>query len=385
MVQQAASKVILMGMKRVFRLWIPGLIVLLGAELYVCWTNRLVPGDWQVRHRLFREYYQPDDALLYKVRPNLSEFRVDWPDDDMTATYSTDARGFRNLGRDYSTSRVYFVGDSYVWGAWVSDQDSLCGYVEKDLGEPVINLGVGSYDFPRYQKLFEDLVVKYKPEIAVLSVFPNDLYLPRPIEPGTPGAGDAFYRAAGWDAFDHYPLYKKTLTYNLFDRIRRLLSSSRPGSGGDQYNQRPDRGARTASNGLTLFQYRGADRNYLVTKAAVDDVARRFARIIQLSADNNIKLLLLLCPTKESTYKRDYQKLFPESADYLRNEESGYELLASQAQAAGVPCVDLTPVFRRQGETEILYFRVDNHWNPAGNRLAATEAVKAIRLIRGHP
>ena len=261
-----------MELSRVFRLSIPGLIVLLGAELYVCWTNRLVPEDWKVRHRLFREYYQPDDTLLYKVRPNLSEFRVDWPDDDMTATYSTDASGFRNVGRDYSTSRVYFVGDSYVWGAWVPVEDSLCGYVEKDLGEPVINLGVGSYDFPRYQKLFEDLVVKYRPEIAVLSVFPNDLYLPRPIEPGTPGAGEAFYHAAGWDVFDHYPLYKKTLTYNLFDRIRRLLSSSRPGSGGDQYNQRPDRGARTASNGLTLFQYRGADRNYLVTKAAVDDV-----------------------------------------------------------------------------------------------------------------
>ena len=139
-----------------------------------------------------------------------------------------------------------------------------------------------------------------------------------------------------------------------------------------------------ASNGLTLFQYRGADRNYLGMKAAVDDVSRRFARIVRLSADHGVKLLVLLCPTKESTYKREYQRLFPESADYLRNEESGYELLSRQAQTGGVLCVDLTPVFRQHGETEILYFRLDNHWNPAGNRLAATEAVKAIRRVRGH-
>jgi hypothetical protein len=366
--------------KRRAWLWITMLAALAAVEIFFCVTQKLVPHDWVIRHRLFYEYYQPDDGLLYKVRPNLTNHRVDWPDDEVGAVCSTDALGFRNPGRDYASSHIFFVGDSYVWGSWVRREESLCGYVESDLGEPVINLGVGSYDFPRYQKLFEDFVVRYKPEIAVLGVFPNDFYLPRPIEPGTAGAGAAYYRASGWDVYERYPLLERTLTYRLFTLVRGLAGAA---PRGDQYNQAPDRGIRVAANGLPMFRYRGADRNYLGNQAAIDQVTRRFGRIIRLSADSHVKLLVLLCPTKESTYDAEYRRLFPESADYLRNEETGYAMLSAQAREAGVPCIDLTPVFRRHGSSEILYFRLDNHWNPAGNRLAATEAVKAIRALRG--
>jgi hypothetical protein len=359
-----------------------GALALLALEISLCISQTLVPRGWVLRHKLFYGYYQPDDDLLYKVRPNLRDHRVEWPDDEIGAVYSTDALGFRNPGRDYAASRLFFVGDSYVWGSWVPREESLCGYVEADLGEPVINLGVGSYDFPRYQKLFEDYVARYKPEIAVLGVFPNDFYLPRPIEPGTPGAGAAYYRASGWDVYDRYPLHKRTLTYRLFALVRGLAGGE---PDGDQYNQAPDRGMRMATNGLALYRHRGADRNYLDNREAIDQVARRFGRIIRLSAENDVKLLVLLCPTKESTYAPEYRRLFPESAEYLRNEETGYRMLCEQARAAGVACVDLTPVFRDHAESEILYFRLDNHWNPAGNRLAAAEAVKAIRALRGSP
>jgi len=47
------------------------------------------------------------------------------------------------------------------------------------------------------------------------------------------------------------------------------------------------------------------------------------------------------------------------------------QLLKTFCQQHGIPAVDLTPAFRRQGRQGGLYHLGDTHWNRAGNRLAA--------------
>ena len=351
-----------------------GFTTIVFIEGLFCLTGLLVPNQWQAAHRLFYEYYQPDDLLLYKVRPNLRNLLVSWPTDEISATYNTDAIGFRNLGRDYSNSRIFFIGDSFVWGAWVTQEETMVSRVESELAEAVINLGVGSYDFLRYRILFENFVAQYQPEIAAVGVFPNDLGLPSPVVSGKAGSGEHYYRQ--WSHYKTYPLHKKTLTYSLFRWI-----STGGDTSSDQYAQRLDSDQKQAANGLTLFRYRGASRNYLKDSEAIRWVQASVDSLVEISARNGVKLAIFLFPTKESTYKSEYERLFPESLRYLQNEEVGYQLIRERAQDKGILCVDLTPQFRKLGRTTVLYYRLDPHWNPAGNKAAAKEVARALKSL----
>lgn len=345
----------------------------------VCiFTGVFVPKSWRMLHHVFHDFLQPDDAFLYKVRPNLRDLKTESPEGQVSQISSTDEFGFRNVGRDYAHTRIFFVGDSMVWGSWVTREDGLCGVVEAELGEPVINLGVGSYEFGRYESIFREFVAKYKPAVAALGVFPNDLIPPLPALGGHPGAGEEYYSAHGWDKYEHFPIYKRTLTYYLIDAVRRFFGGGTAGH--DEYNLALS-GHKVASNGLTLFRHRGASKNYLKDRSAIRHVQNHMSNIIRICAENKVKLVVFLFPSKESTYKHDYQKLFPDSADYILNEEVGYEMLCNQIRANGVVCVNLTEVFRQHGEKELLYFPLDPHWNIAGNRLAGREAAKVLRKL----
>ncbi len=362
-----------MKMRKRSRLLV-SLVVLASVEVLLCVTGVLIPGSWLASHKLYYEYYQPDDLLLYKVTPNLRDLTVSAPRDEVRATYSTDDQGFRNLGRDYSRAQIFFIGDSFVWGAWVKQEETLVSRIEAEVGEPVINLGVGSYDFLRYRVLFEHFVAHYKPKIAALGVFPNDLRNRSPLEPGKPGSGEQYYK--GWSRYKSYPQYKKTLTYSLF---RWITTGERPAS--DQYGRRLDTDQKEASNGLTLFRYRGASRNYLENAQAMNWVQTSVDRIVEISAQNGVQLAIFLFPTKESTYKSEYERLFPDSIDYLKNEEEGYRQILERAQFHEIPCMDLTPLFRELGKTEVLYYRLDPHWNPAGNHAAAKEVAQVFKKL----
>ena len=125
--------------------------------------------------------------------------------------------------------------------------------------------------------------------------------------------------------------------------------------------------ARRAANGLTLYRHRGAYPNYLGS-ALQADVEAVFGEIIAAVQAADVELVVFLFPSKESTYKNDYRRLF--SANYLKNEEEGYADLCRVAAEHGARCVDLTPVFRARA-AEKLYFDRDPHWNAAGHSLAA--------------
>ena len=354
------------------------IVVWLVIEALCIFSGAFVPWEWRRLHRLFYYFYQPDDTLLYKIRPNLRDFKAEPPVAGLYGTYSTDEFGFRNVGRNYAQARIFFVGDSMVWGAWVGTSDGVSGVVETELGEPVINLGVGSYEFDRYETIFRLYVAKYQPAVVALGVFANDLAAALPIHGEHPGAGLEYYRACGWDVYERFPTHKKTLTYYLVRQAGRLVGAR--SFGRDEYNL-PVGDSRVTANGLTPFRYRGAAKDYLKDPSATRHVNNKANDIIEIAAKNKVKLAVFLFPSKESTYDKDYRTLFSDSADYVANEESGFEMLCKQFQAKGVVCTDLTAIFRERGEKEPLYFPLDPHWNVAGNRLAGTEVARVLRSL----
>jgi lysophospholipase L1-like esterase len=301
-----------------------------------------------IQHDFF-EFVQYDPRLDYKPKPNLKDFKMVWKIAGVSEVDSTDSFGFRNRGRDYTKSNLYFIGDSFTWGEWVNEENAFPRLIESQLKQPVINLGILGYGFPQYEVLFQDWVAKYKPHTAVLCVFANDL--------------TNYPTLANKNAFD---LAKKTAQLSWYQKT--FFYQFILGNNKKMYQRFWSTNYKQAKNGLLLFTDAGANKDYLTSGKAVEAT---LSRIIDLTKENQVRLVVFLIPSKESTYIKDYVELFPQDLEALKNEEIGYQRLCELAKSQQVTCVDMTEIFRQNSDREKLYFDMDSHWSPAGHKLAA--------------
>jgi hypothetical protein len=327
-------------------------LCILLAEFVSVSMNIFVPYGYMERHDLFYGFYQPDSELGFKLQPDLRDYKVSWMDEDVSGLYSTDNHGFRNVGRDYSTAKTYFIGDSFVFGVWVDRNKTFYGIIESALKEPVITLGVGGYGFKQYVTLMDNFSHSHHPDTIVLGIFANDLrtllsesYL------------NDYYNKAGWKKYEfETPSYKdKSFIVQMIKVISKMNSG--------------EVNPKELENGLFLYERRGASPNYIAASEYVE-VEMAFLDIVDLAKQSNTRLVVVLFPSKESAYESEYLKLFP--GNYLDNEKEGYARICKIADEQGIECVDLTPVFRaRTNKGEKLYFDKDPHWNELGNKVAA--------------
>jgi hypothetical protein len=124
-----------------------------------------------------------DPVLLYEMRPNVRT-------DALGIATATNSLGFRD--RDYAIPkppgvlRIAGVGDSIAFGLDVPLERTFQKRIESRIGAllpgravEVVNLGVPGYNTVQE---YENLVrkgLRYQPEFAILSYFPDDFYQPK--------------------------------------------------------------------------------------------------------------------------------------------------------------------------------------------------------------
>ncbi|MBW4687716.1 MAG: SGNH/GDSL hydrolase family protein [Komarekiella atlantica HA4396-MV6] len=330
------------------------LVGLLIVETFAISTGVAAPQ--KSKAQIFYQFIQPDAQLGYKPKSNLKDFKTVWQEAKVAEVANTDSYGFRNLGRDYTKSDLYFIGDSFTWGQWVSEEKTFPRLIESELKQSVINLGVPGYSFAQYETLFNEFIAKYKPNTVILSIVANDL------TNYSSDIGQKIYDTLKARSFS--PWYEKTFLYEFVLKTNKK-SLQIPIS-------------KEAKNGLTLFDLSlaqpesgvGVDSDYLTSDGVVK-VEAALSRIINLTKKNQVKLFVFLVPSKESAYINDYVQLFPDDVTLLKNEEIGYKRLCDLAKSKEVNCINLTDNFRKNTKQEKLYFDIDGHWNPAGHQLAA--------------
>ncbi|WP_341528535.1 SGNH/GDSL hydrolase family protein [Nostoc sp. UHCC 0302] len=340
-------------------LMLAGVIVgLLIVETFAITTGVAAPQ--KTKAQIFYQFIQPDAQLGYKPKSNLKNFKTVWQEAKVAEVANTDSYGFRNIGRDYTKSNLYFIGDSFTWGQWVNEEKIFPRLVESELQQPVINLGVPGYSFAQYETLFNEWIAQYKPHKVILSIVANDL------TNYSSDIGQKIYDTLKERSFSSW--YEKTFLYQF---VLKNNKKSLQASNGNPISKE-------AKNGLTLFNLSlaapesgvGVDSDYLTSDGVVK-VEAALSRIIHLTKENQVKLFVFLVPSKESAYIKDYTQLFPENVALLKNEEIGYQRLCNIAKSQDVTCVNLTDNFRKNSKQEKLYFDIDGHWNSAGHQLAA--------------
>ncbi|NEO81414.1 GDSL-type esterase/lipase family protein [Moorena sp. SIO4G3] len=363
--------------------WIGNLLLILGGivtaililETFAITTGFTINDYFEITHKYFYEFLQPNDKLGYIPQPNLSNFNYYWSYEAKDAVINTDNNGFRNLGRDYADSNLYFVGDSFTWGWGIDREKTFYGILESELNHPTITLGIPGYGFEQYQVLFKEWVSKYKPKTVILCLYANDLEAVKPLEEMKKTyqiLGAAEYETLDW--YQKSLIYKFIIKKGLLNLLKMLFTAKEARNGLILHNQR-----------YMTYQLVGTSRDYLGSADRIQ-VENALSQIIDITQENQIDLLIFCIPTKESTYIEEYAQLFPRRIDYmrnyLRNEEVGYQQLCQLAQEKKVPCVDLTKAFREKSGEAKLYFNLDSHWNVAGHQLAAKLISETLVRLR---
>jgi hypothetical protein len=278
-------------------------------------------------------------------------------------TISYDHRGYRNASA-LTRADVVLIGDSYVEGDYVSDDQIVSRFLEAHLGRPVANLGVAGYGAAQELVVLERDGLPLAPRVVIWFFFEgNDLYNDHDFENTMLVAPDV--RAAGWTR--RHGWWRRSLIRNthawLRVQLHPLVPSQCPHFG--TVTVGPQRGQRMffAPDGAlpwTDFERRRWDR--------AQHTLREAARVTQ---ERDARLLLVYVPTKF----RVFRDLIEVPAG---SELRGWtpwplpDLFLRFCREGGLACVDLTGVLGdavRDGGMP--YPVVDSHWSPEGHRRVA--------------
>jgi acetyltransferase AlgX (SGNH hydrolase-like protein) len=348
------------------------LLALAAAELTA--AARLVHWELLLRSlRGERQQYVPDADLGFRHTPSVrgsarprSDVEVKWRlpasrVDRITMTY--DRRGYRNP-TELTRADIVLIGDSYVEGAYVSDDETVSSLLGRALDRPVANLGVAGYGPAQELIVLRRDVMPLEPRIVLWFFFEgNDLYNDQDFENML--AVPRHARAGGFT--DGHGWRLRSLVRAVYGQLRLMSSPLVPGHCPHSGTMRdgPHRGrtilfAPEAAWPWTPFERDRWER--------AKDTLREGARFTRA---HGVDLLVVYVPMKFRVY-RDFIRAAPDG------ELAGWTLwplpglFEAFCRAEGLVCVDLTGLLRdavRAGGMP--HAPADSHWSPEGHRLIA--------------
>lgn len=292
-------------------------------------------------------------------------------------TFTTDGWGFRNAVAFSEAPRVVIIGDSFVVGLGLSDDETLPAQLTKLLDEPVYNYGA-QYEHgpplfmsdPRFQQ-YPPRVVVWAPSTTALvpvvfpkppvgrneqSVFAFAAPFARPYL--AIGQRFAHFRevAERDNGLGHFAkhAYHET-SYRLFGLRDAILPDGEP----------------------ALIE--PLDKQ-LITKTPDERGIGAIAESIAAFRDkmHASGTELIFAPVPESG--DIYADLFPAEDRARIPSPSFLDVLFAEFARARVRAIDLRPAFVRE-RSPYLYLRDDTHWTARGVHIAAQELTPSIRAV----
>jgi hypothetical protein len=314
--------------------------------------------------------------------------------------------GFRGTEYDFArteTPRLLVLGDSFVWGFGVENDQIFTHLVERqsDAALEVVNLGVSGYGTDQELLLWRSLGKRFAPDRVLLVLCPyTDLSenvasikygYPKPLfhfetdghrienQPVPESHPDAWesgltQSGAATAALAQRPALARLATHSAlissailalarFDGPRRMLETRRILPERDHslswgllaHGDPPSEQA--AASWRTLFR--------LVDLLHEDVLA------------SGATLEVLIVPSVIQVYPDLWQRFVrntPPPARSRWNRDAPNERIAAYCRKKGIQVIDPLPALRAAAETDLfLYFPWNSHWTPAAHRLVAEE------------
>jgi hypothetical protein len=278
-------------------------------------------------------------------------------------TFSYDRLGYRNP-TERTWADLVLIGDSYVEGAYASDDEIAARFLEDDLGRPVTNLGVAGYGTAQELLVLKADALPLAPRVVIWFFFEgNDLYNDQGFENAM--LAPRKVRASGWT--ESHGWWRRSLLRNGPAELRLVLSPLVP-------TYYPDHG--TVATGphrgtKILFGPEAAVPWGEFERGRWERTQATFMEGARLVREHDAALLLVYVPTKFRVY-REFLELSPDGAVHRWSLWPLPTLFAHFCHAQGLACLDLTgPLADSVRAGGMPHAPTDSHWSPEGHRLVA--------------
>jgi len=299
--------------------------------------------QWLRKVKWYRNELQvmlPDDPVEYALQPGVSRENL-IPKTGKTWSYRINSEGFRGDDFDVASdpTRVLFIGDSYMFGWAVQQEEVFPRAVERALAGPpysldisAYNLGVPGYNTIQESYLLAGAVDRYSPSLVVLGYVMNDA---QPQQNVHERPAVRYRYVSSW------------LLAFIKERINDLFFH----------------GEAVLHSGVNI-----PDTDFLVAVRENQpkwvDGQRAFAAMAALCRERNIPLLLVVFPS--------YNKPFDDSYPFREIHSA----VMAWARDQGVDAVDLLP---RMGGKDFREYRVKGDGHPNGR--AFEEAARVLAPV----
>lgn len=392
--QGIASRVLLLG--------IGGLAALGVAEM---------AGEHLLGPRL-RPVFRPDDRLVFELIPDRSSAMTRRAaNGGETIVHRINSAGFRGdeLRTDGEALRIAVYGDSFIHAAYSPDAETFAIQLQALLTErlgrdvEVVNAGVSSYGPDQILLKLGDELPTLRPRLAIVAVFAGNDYgdLMRNKMFRLDEAGELV--SSDWTLDPKVRIrfelsQRESILKRAVRELRNARHSARSSAGGASASMLTDMDFLLEE---AQREYRSfvVERDPRITNTHVDSysadvslqpgsesarykialMAKVLERIRDVSREHDIPLVFLFIPHPVDVTEGGWDSWaidrtrFP---DYDgRNQIAPLE---AAARALGVPHVSLFDAYRSR-DARTFYFRDgDDHWNAAGQRLAAETMADAL-------
>ena len=341
---------------------------------------------------MVRGYQVADPVLGYDLAKNYPPYHYTTDYTSLTA-WSNNIGCFDDdyRGQDYS---ILMVGDSFTWG-FAPFGERWSDVLASSTGQTVLKCGVGGYgtieENYKAQKVIKE--TGKKPKLIVVGYFANDVdndylfpettvidgYSVTRTYMGNP-ASDTIVRlsdsnietlVAWWEQCNVTPngniLMREVMCWMkqhtvLFNVLRLPVKNAISMLFGNQASQDLSRQGDTTWSAYD-FALTPPD-TYPWLKDAWQANLNAIAAFKKYADDNGIKILFVIIPAKEELYP-NLRKLA-----LTPISEEGYDtILKPFLEKNGIPYLELLPLLAPYASKENLYWNIDNHWNPAGQKL----------------
>lgn len=328
-----------------------------------------------------RHYHKPDPDLIYVREGNIREHRTfiggelaglsgvgKWAVYDADIRY--DAQGFRNPVA-LERADVVVVGDSFVEGLHVKDNELMTTKLAKLTGLSVANLG-RSGDGPQQERLvLERFGMPKRPKVVIWVFYEgNDLE-----DAGEYEANRTAVAALGPISSSRV-LYERSFTRNALMFARRAWIAPTKSRQATHY-----RGSLATKDGSeATMTFASEDHRRGCDPSKLAKCVSEIREASELCRKNDTRLILAFVPTKLRVY-RDFCR-FPQSSS-LSDTSLNHVPIALrrelESRGASVEFLDLTPNLRQHaGKGELAYFPDDTHWTATGHAISAVAIGDAL-------
>ena len=287
-------------------------------------------------------------------------------------SFTTDARGFRNT-IDRTLADVVLIGDSYVEGWYVSDDQTVATVLEQRLRRPVSNLAVSGYGTLQELEVLRRYGLPMRPRLVAWFFFEgNDLYDDQSFEDTMLFLEDHEVEDLGFDLglrFDWPRFRRASLVRNTHGWLRQAVHPLVPqplpphgwfldDTGTPQLLAYHDYAA------LPFTEYES--ERFGTTKQAIRDG-------VALGRDLGVAVVPVFVPMKFRVYG-EHCTFAAESPCRHWQPWDLPERFSTFCATEGLECLDLSPLMQDEAAAgRLLYAPEDSHWNEAGHEFVAAQ------------